>query len=224
MPKFSIIVPAYNAEDRIRKVLGSVTCQSFKDYELIVVCDSCKDNTEKIAREEFNAITSIEEFGNDGLSRSKGLDLATGEWVLFLDDDDWWLDDNVLEIINDVTTRVPSIVDIIQFGFIWKGKGYYSCHIKNTELYNSNAEGIQIYANVWSKCIKRSFIGDTRFPNIHSISDSKFVEALIKKSPKISFYDYPIYYYNWLRKGSISQQDRDKKKDATNSEQLDWSL
>ena len=61
--------------------------------------------------------------------RSKGLDLATGEWVLFLDDDDWWLDDNVLEIINDVTTRVPSIVDIIQFGFIWKGKGYYSCHI-----------------------------------------------------------------------------------------------
>ena len=47
MPKFSIIVPAYNAEDRIRKTLQSIRSQEkVTDYELIVICDSCKDNTE----------------------------------------------------------------------------------------------------------------------------------------------------------------------------------
>ena len=218
MPKFSIIVPAYNAEDRIRKVLGSIKSQEFTNYELIVICDSCEDNTEKIAREEFGAITSIESFHNDGLSRSKGLDLATGDYVLFLDDDDWWISDDVLTMLDKMIDRSSPVIDIFQFGFIWKGKGYYNADMSKTDLANPNIEGIQIYANVWSKCFKRSFIGDTRFPNVYSISDSKFIEELIKKKPKVAFFDYPIYYYNWLRKGSISQQDRAKKLE----ENIDW--
>ena len=202
MPKFSIIVPAYNAEDRIRKVLGSITGQEkVSDYELIVVCDSCKDNTEQIAREEFNAITCKVEFNNDGLSRSKGLDLATGDWVLFLDDDDWWLHEYVLDLLNTAINKMGDNIDLIQFGFIWKSKGYFgSCSPKN-------GAPISLYSNVWTKCIRRSFIGDTRFPNIHSISDSKFVEAIVEKSPRIAFLDLPMYYYNWLREGSISQID-----------------
>ena len=48
---FSIIIPAHNAAEYIRKGLDSIKSQSYKDYELIVVCDACTDNTEAIARE-----------------------------------------------------------------------------------------------------------------------------------------------------------------------------
>lgn len=205
MPKYSIIVPAHNAEDRLDKVLGSIRSQEFKDYELIVICDSCEDNTEEIARTKYNAITSIENFGNDGLSRSKGLDLATGDWVLFLDDDDWWLHEYVLTMINDAIDQMGTAFNMLQFGFIWKGKGYYGSR--------SNPKGGRdiLYYNVWTKCINREFIGDTRFPNIHSISDSKFIDQLNLKGIKCAFLDMPMYYYNWLRPGSISQIDRANK-------------
>ena len=199
MPKFSIIVPAYNAEDRIRTVLHSVRYQeNVTDYELIVVCDSCTDNTAKIAREEFNAIVVEEEYGNDGLSRSKGLDIATGDWVLFLDDDDYWLHEYVLDMINKVLIRVNHELDLLQFGFIWKGKGYYPSS-------QDKSGGIIIYSNVWTKCFRREFIGDTRFPNIYSISDSKFVQAIMDKKPRIKVIDYPMYYYNYMREGSITE-------------------
>ena len=51
MPKFSIIIPTHNAEDRIRTCLDSVKNQTYKDYELIVVCDACTDDTKVVARD-----------------------------------------------------------------------------------------------------------------------------------------------------------------------------
>ena len=223
MPKYSIIVPAYNAEDRIDKVLGSIRSQEFIDYELIVICDSCTDRTEEIAREKYNAITSIENFHNDGLSRSKGLDLATGDWVLFLDDDDWWLHEYCLTMIDSGIEVIKNTHDILQFGFIWKGKGYYGSSTKHL----NDLKLPIVYSNVWTKCFKRSFIGDTRFPEVHSVSDSKFMERLAEKEPKVAFLDYPIYYYNYLRVGSISEQDKDKSnaaEDINRKKELDWSL
>ena len=49
MPRFSIIIPAFNAEKHIRKALDSIKEQTFRDYELIVICDNCTDNTAQVA-------------------------------------------------------------------------------------------------------------------------------------------------------------------------------
>lgn len=197
--KFSIIIPAYNAEHHFRKALDSVKSQTFKDYELIVVCDSCIDNTEKIAREEYGATTWIVRYHNDGLSRSKGLDVANGDWVLFMDDDDWWLHEYVLEQLDSRVGREKE--DILAFSFIFKGVRYaspYSC-------------GGGLYPAVWNKCWRREFIGNTRFPSIHSCSDYEFHVAMMRKHPKIVAWDMPMYYYNYMRTGSITQIDAAKK-------------
>ena len=73
-PFFSVIVPAHNAEGFIRKTLDSVAMQDFKDYELIVVCDRCTDNTYNVACEYDHlvpTITVIEtDYGMDGLARN----------------------------------------------------------------------------------------------------------------------------------------------------------
>ena len=88
MPKYSLILPAHDAADRISKTLDSIRAQVYKDYELIVVCDACSDNTADIAR-DYGAIVETVDFHNAGPTRSAGLDIATGEWILFTDDDDW---------------------------------------------------------------------------------------------------------------------------------------
>lgn len=191
--RFSIIIPAYNAENHIRKALDSIKSQSFTDYELIVICDSCEDNTEEIAK-EYGAITESVNFHNDGLSRSRGLDIAKGDYVLFMDDDDWWLHEFVLAQLNQYIIEHTE-VDVIAFSFIFKGIGYCMPYYRN-----------DYWVCVWSKCWKRECIGDTRFPNVYSVSDHHFHVAMMKKNLNIKCWNMPFYYYNYLRPGSISDE------------------
>lgn len=195
MPRFSIIIPAYNAENHIRKALDSVKSQSFKDYELIVVCDSCTDRTEEIAQ-EYGAITIPVDYHNDGLSRSRGLDEAKGEWILFMDDDDWWLHEFVLQQIDEKLKSIHSYIDILCFSFIFKG-------IKYAEPRGNRGRH---WIAVWNKCWRREAIGSTRFPCVKMCSDRYFHQDMMKKGLNIVDWDMPMYYYNYLRKGSISER------------------
>lgn len=190
--KFSIIIPAHNAENHISNALESITEQTFTDYELIVVCDSCTDQTADMAR-EAGAVVEEVNYHCDGPTRSRGLDIAQGEWVLFMDDDDWWLHEYVLEQIN---SRLADDIDVLAFSFIWRGVKYASP--------TSNAG--TLYPSVWNKCWRRSVIGDTRFPNVYSISDAYFHGEMMEKHPRIKMWDMPMYYYNYLRPGSISAE------------------
>lgn len=190
--KFSIIIPAYNSAGYIHNALDSIKEQTFTDYELIVICDSCTDNTAQMAR-DAGAIVEEVSFHNDGLSRSRGLDLATGDWVLFMDDDDWWLHEFVLEQINE---KLSDDIDIMAFSFIWHGVKYASPR--------SNAG--TLYPSVWNKCWRREFIGSTRFPNVYSVSDAYFHGEMMDKNPRIAEWDMPMYYYYYLRPGSISHE------------------
>ena len=129
-PFFSVIIPTYNAEDWIRKCLWSVYEQTFTDYELIIVCDFCTDSTEQIARKfcrelnvgnPHNHRVLISDAHHDGMTRNIGLDSARGKYILFADDDDWFLHEYAFQMIHDAITHDT---DVLAFGFIWKGKGY----------------------------------------------------------------------------------------------------
>jgi len=197
MPTFSIIIPMHNSAEYAKKALDSIKSQSFTDYELILVCDNCTDGTVELAKQYTDKVFEVN-FGNTGLSRSKGLDESTGKYILFMDDDDWWLHEFVLMQINE---KMSDNIDILQFSFIWKDKGYYGMN----KLANKYT-----FSNVWSKCIRREFIGDTRFKNIYYGDDSVFLDELLSKKPRILHWDMPIYYYNWLRKGSQSEIETTK--------------
>ena len=198
-PFFSVIVPAHNSAKFIRKGLRSIKNQSFKDYELIVVCDACTDNTYDIAQAYADKIIRTDH-GTDGLARNTGIDAADGEWILFMDDDDWWLHEFAFEQIHQCALEMEQDVDIIAFDFIWKDKCYWS-----NGRYKMNIA-------VWSKCWKKSFIGDDlRFPGIKLMSDSPFMTMALEKGPKICFMPFPMYYYNYMRKGSQTWQDEQER-------------
>ena len=114
IPKYSIIIPAHNAEDCLGRCLDSVVSQRVKDYELIVVCDACTDKTADVVR-KYGEKPIIVDYQRDGLARNAGLDAARGEWVLFLDADDWWMHEYVLTQLDGV---LNPLWDILFFSFI----------------------------------------------------------------------------------------------------------
>lgn len=188
--RFSIIIPAYNTEKWIRKCLESVKSQTFKDYELIVICDSCTDKTEQIAKEYTDKVEVVN-FHTDGLTRNRGLDLAKGEYVLFIDSDDWLLHEFVLEMLNKKIIQEKS-PDIIAFSFIIKGLMY---------AYPKTNEN-DYWTGAPTKCYRRKFLDGVRFTDKKLDSDVDFTEKLFKKRPVILEWDMPLYYYNYLREGS----------------------
>ena len=97
MPKFSIIIPVYNVEKYLKKCLDSVFNQTYKDYEVIVVNDGTKDNSMDIVKDYDVKVINQK---NQGLSaaRNAGVKKATGEYLIFLDSDDYWEKDLLKEL------------------------------------------------------------------------------------------------------------------------------
>jgi len=198
MPKktvfFSVIVPAHNSERYLGKCLLSIRQQTFTDYELIVICDACMDKTARVARDYADRVIETN-YGMDGLARNAGIDAAAGEWILFLDDDDWWIHEYVLEEIhNAVYGCWGAATDMVCFDFIWKGKGYASVQPSRMNI------------AVWSKAFRRSLIGDTRFPAIPFTSDQPFMDEICAKRPTCVPLNKLMYYYNYMRKGSQTEK------------------
>lgn len=196
-PFFSVIVPAHNSAEYIWKGLKSILRQSFKDYELIVVCDACTDDTAESVL-NYADKTIITDFGMDGLARNAGIEVANGEWVLFMDDDDWFLHPYVFQILHE--EAVMTDADMIVFNFIWQKH-----RPDGGDQYYRNGGGRTNIA-VWSKCWRRSFIGDTRFPGIPFTSDEPFMNAIIEKRPRAVWMDQPMYFYNYMREGSQTEE------------------
>lgn len=194
-PFFSIIIPTHNGADRIGKALESCTAQSFRDFEIIVVCDCCTDDTARIAQDYGARVVSVRE-RRDGLARNAGLDIAQGEWILFLDDDDWWLHEFVLSQLSDIIRQNIVTADVINFAVVWRTKGVVS---KQPGKYLPMAAG---------HCWRRAFIGDTRFDNALYSSDLHFLNALVAKNPVGLWSQMPMYYYNYGRPGSLSDLHR----------------
>ena len=197
-PFFSVIVPTHNGADRLPTSLQSVLKQTFDDYELIVICDSCTDNSAEVAR-SYGAKVLTVSCERDGLARNAGLDIATGEWILFLDDDDYYMHEYCFSKLHDRIRKEPDL-DVLDFSFVWRTLGYKS------------PSRDECFVMVWCRAWRRSFIGSNRFNDEPYGSDKHFFNQMIKDNPdiRIAFYDSPIYYYNYLREGSLSWMEKKK--------------
>ena len=196
-PFFSVIVPAHNSAEYLGKCLDSVRMQTFKDYELIVVCDACTDLTASVARAYADRVIETNH-GMDGLARNTGIEFSRGEWLMFLDDDDWWIHEYVLEEVYNTIMSFVFPFDMLLFDFIWKNHpahkdGYYRQTLDNVNI------------AVWSKVFKRELIGDTRFPAIEFTSDKPFMDAICAKRPTAYTMNQLMYCYNYMRKGSQTE-------------------
>ena len=194
-PFLSVVIVSHNGEDRIREALDSCAEQHFRDYEIIVVCDACDDKTEKIAK-EYGARTTCVDYHSEGLARNAGIDMVKGKWFVFLDDDDWWLHEFVFDQLHDAICKSNSNTDIVFFDIIWHGQ----CYCRQDERHYEMMTG--------GKCYNTEFVGDTRWGDMKRNVDIDFFKKLLQKksNPNMVFTKLPMYFYNYMRPGSISDK------------------
>ena len=116
---FSIVIPVYNIEKYIEKCVTSVQEQSYINFEIVLVDDGSTDSSGNICDDLAKKDKRIRVIHkkNGGLSeaRNTGIDFSKGEYVIFLDGDDWWRDNNALSDLNKIIQE--DTVDIVQFFF-----------------------------------------------------------------------------------------------------------
>lgn len=165
-PLFSIIIPAYNVELYIEQCVNSVLTQTFESYEIILVDDGAIDSTGKLCDElgEEDKIKVIHK-ENGGLSdaRNVGLEHAIGDYVIFLDSDDYWADNDFLSKVSKMIIENP--VDLIIFGnkrFTENGiSRVYIPQISADDIYEL-VEYDEFNICAWDKVIKRSLLIDNK--------------------------------------------------------------
>ena len=149
MVKFSIIIPCYHSEDFVGRAIKSVQDQSFKDYELIVTCEE-KDKKTIEAVKKCGVEPVLGNYGCVGLSRNDGMDRAAGEYILFLDSDDWYLHSECLTMLNQVSGGCPDVCFYIRHSRIYtynrqQWRYVPKCVVKGMEKAIPGEEQYQIY-------------------------------------------------------------------------------
>ncbi|MBR6126526.1 glycosyltransferase family 2 protein, partial [bacterium] len=114
MAKVSIIIPVYNVEEYLEQCLESVKNQTYTDLEVLCINDGSTDNSLEILNRYAHEDSRFMVFSQENLgvsaARNKGIDLSTGEYILFLDPDDWWSEDIVEKAVNKIEAENSEVV------------------------------------------------------------------------------------------------------------------
>lgn len=209
MPKVSVIVPVYNVEKYITRCLTSLVNQTIDDLEIILVNDGSKDNSEQIIRQfkkDYKNIIYVKK-ENGGLSsaRNFGLIYATGEYVAFLDSDDY-VDRTLYQKMYEKAKATNS--DYVECDFIWK----YPEHEKIDVgfRYKDKKEMFEKARVVaWNKLIKREIIINKKieFPVGLYYEDIEFFYKLLPYINSFAFVEEPLIYYVQRDNSIVNKQD-----------------
>ena len=198
----SVILNVYNDEKHIKKCLDSVINQTYKDIEIIIVNDGSSDNTLKVLKEyKDKRIKIINNKKNMGLSLSRnvGIDNSKGEYLFFVDSDDYIEEDTIDYLYNlckknKVEMSTCNCLDVYD----------YDTKAKDVEERITIEPGISLLKKVllsenrkgtiWNKLIKRELFDDIRFED-RIINDVVVVYKLALKVKKIAFSNKTKYYY-----------------------------
>ena len=219
MPKFSIIVPVYQVVEYLETCVKSLVSQTFKDIEIILVDDGSTDGS-GLKCDELSLIdTRIhvihQENAGVSVARNNGINHAKGEWILFVDGDDW-VETSLCEQLYNTVTK--NNCDVVFFSFFLsdgksnkKGKlvtlrsGDVTEHKEYIEkkiisqYYDDKIETNGVSAGTcWGKAIKKSIITDHKIqfvPGLIRAQDTVFWLNAVDKCQKVFFLDEPLYYY-----------------------------
>ena len=218
--KISVIVPVYNVAEYLAKCLLSITRQTYKNLEIILVDDGSTDVSGEICDQFAASDDRIKVFhqNNMGLSgaRNTGLNQATGRYIFFCDSDDFLVEDAldimVRKLLNDHADIVACGIAKVYDGALGKNKkeeiftdlrpGRWSGHESVIQMMRSN----NICTVAWNKLYRRELFKDVRFPVSVYNEDEASVYKLLYKAGIVSYIPNALYKY-YQRNDSIMHED-----------------
>ena len=215
MPKVSIIVPFYNVERYIEKCLETLVNQTLEDIEIILVNDGSKDKSIEIVNkflEKYPEKLVYFEKENGGLSdaRNYAIPYAKGEYIAFLDSDDY-VEKDMYEKMYQLANEENS--DMVECDFYWEYPE--KTKIDTGAIYNGKKEMLEkVRVVAWNKLIKREILEKAKieFPKGYRYEDVEFTYKLIPFLEKVSFLKKPCIHYI-QRENSISNSQNERTKE-----------
>lgn len=218
MPKVSIIIPVYNAEKYLGEAIASVLRQTYADFELLLINDASTDRSKEICLaycQQDDRLVLLEndsELHGPGPTRNIGLDHATGEYIYFMDADDW-IEDRLLECA--VHRMQETGADMVQFGVVyelsdgqpdskrcWNGKDVLTKKdIKDDfpRFWTGTPKSL------WLHLFRRDTVMNLRFENMLNGEDVCYMMDALCRAEKVAFTVDIFYHYRCLE-GSTSHR------------------
>jgi glycosyltransferase involved in cell wall biosynthesis len=212
MPKVSVIIPAYNEKRYVRRCIESVVNQTLDSKEIIAINDGSTDDTLKILKQyESNNIKVIDqENKGTGAARNAGLKEATGEFIQFLDADDY-LQPKALETLYNCAKEndVPLVrMEVnVRLGKLKLGDYNYFGKIKSSQRVDIRKEKdyiVECISSVGDKFIKHDLLDDLSFPEGMKWEDLSIIPFILAKSKELFHLNQKLYNYNFLFNTTIN--------------------
>ena len=230
----SVVSPVYNGSAYLTPFLESVLHQTFRDFELIMVDDGSTDESPKILQSYQEKDVRIrlirQNHKGAGSARNVGFSQAKGQYIIFLDSDDWFKED-FFKIMIDRITKDQSDVAVCEF-FIYNQQTGERQILAIAETGNQKIEktdlALDLFTpNTWVKVYRTAFLKQNQllFQEIPSCNDWSFVFASLACANKISVIREPLMYYRTQTSSSISSYRYKRTKDIVRAiKQLKYEL
>ena len=229
--KVSVILPVYNVEQYLRECLDSIVNQTLKDIEIICINDGSTDSSlavlNEYAQKDNRFIVLSQENQGQGIARNKGVELAKGKYIQFVDPDDW-IELNMLEILYNYAEEHSS--QVIKFNYIdyneYSGKYKQQNFIKRiNKAYNYDLNKTPYYTyktfkndcftnldlHVWAHFYQTEFVKSNRIhfaPNRHG-EDHLFINGATLLAEKIDYLNEYLYTYRIRNNSSACKKTDD---------------
>ena len=232
--KLSIIVPVYNVAGYLHRCFNSILEQKFTDFELIIVEDGSNDCSLSICREYQNNDNRIRVYtqSHSGVSsaRNRGLSYASGEYVTFIDADDW-LDDDMFSTLINISDSYSC--DLVACNYyvndsfnpkICQNEPLTVLAIDEAITMSFDLEPHTFSANCWNKLFRGDVIRKNKLQFDKTITIGEdfvfLVRYLMMTKRDIMFIDSPKYHYFLNEKGAISMKFNEKKVSVIEAHQI----
>ncbi len=204
----SVIIPVYGVEKYIHQCLDSIINQSYKNLEIIVINDGTKDRSAELAKEYAKKDRRIRvyDYENGGLSvaRNRGLDLAKGDYISFVDGDDWLEHDFYKRLADALETNDADIAkcSIIETDTVTERViDFQKSKVREADFDLYFSKGGMLWIVVWNALYKREIVMGIRYPAGVNFEDNYASGMYIFKAKKVIELKDALYYYRYNTSG-----------------------
>lgn len=222
MEKVSVIVPVYNGEKHLRQCVESIMAQDYKNLEILLINDGSTDGSALLCeqlRKQDRRVRVVHKVKNEGLgaARNTSLEVATGDYIVFVDADDW-IDPNHVSDLHELLTRTGSDVAISNFTQYYEETGQFNLHIAADDYYEAVYSPEEWFAfqygvghNIslcftvpWSKMYKKSLFDYILYPTDGFGEDDRTTWKTYLAAEKIAYMHRSSLIYR-VNAGSMTQ-------------------